>query len=295
MGQRWVPLIAITMAIALASPTRANAQQRAALPDDAKTKALAAVREGNRLLDAGKAEAALAKFREAHELVGGDKLFYNIGQASTAIPGQEVEAYLAFQTFLDRATTASAETLASARAQKAELSRRIAFLTIDTKPSAAEVMIDRRPRGASPIEHPIPLLPGRHVIQVDRQGHERAKETITLHASETLRHEVNLVPITSVAKTEHKTPAIAPVNLLPEFQRREPATAGLAESPADPSSIGLAANDSAVPRPRPVYAKPLIWGVLAALVAAGAVTAIIISSSGSEQARPIAVDQTEEF
>jgi len=82
---RLVLVLAGMLGTLASAPDKARAEKTDAIKDAAQ----AATREGNKLLDDGHAEEALAKFQEAHRLVGGYKLQYNFGQAYQVMPGHE--------------------------------------------------------------------------------------------------------------------------------------------------------------------------------------------------------------
>jgi len=257
--------LAFIMVVSMASTAPIALAQGASLTADSKNKALAAVREGNKKLDAGKPHEALAKFEEAHALVGGDKLYYNIGQALTAMGRREVDAYVAFEKFL-RAPNASADTLAAARKQQVDLRTKIAFLFLNTTPSGARITIDGKPWGTTPLAQPEPLDPGLHGVTVELDGYRTVNEAVTLAAAETTRRDLVL----QSATMPEPAVAVAP-----------PASAP-ALAPALPDS--LLSTHAEPPREddAPIYSRWWFWtGVGGAVVASAVLISLSLSGTNT--------------
>src|SRR6185369_5022938 len=147
------PAVLLAACVMAAASRVAAAPRSSQIPADAiseadKTAALVATREGNKLLDAGKPEEALAKFQKAHRLVGGDKLRFNLGQALRAIPGREVEAFTEFDTFLAHVPSAPPDLLDEAARERRALGAQLGFITVDA-PDGASVSVDGRAVGTA--------------------------------------------------------------------------------------------------------------------------------------------------
>ncbi len=236
---------AVTLACAVGA---VGAHVAGAVPSEAeKAAALAAVREGNRLLDGGQAQGALAKFLEAHRLVGGDKLQFNLAQAHRAIPGHEVEAYQAYQTFLDRVTGAAPDTLAAARTEQAQVRTRLALLTVKTMPAGAQCQVDGRPIGETPLV--LPLLPGTHTLSLRLAGQRAVDDVIVVAAGQAVDKDVALESLQPVARER-------PVLVAP----------GPAARIAAPEPGPSLAEPARKPDAPPIYRKPWFWGVAGAAI-----------------------------
>jgi hypothetical protein len=268
------------IALAVVAPARARAADPAPPPsapppaaapvgDVEKNAALAATREGNRLLDAGKPEEALAKFQEAHRLVGGDKLRYNLGQALRAIPGREVDAYVEFDTFLARVPNPAPEIAKAATAERDLLRGRLGFIAIQSTPADASVSVDGRAAGKTPIADPIVVKPGPHAIRVEKAGHQPLEVMVTVKAGERLPATFTLVPAPPVAAT---APAVAPAP--PPGSSLPPAAGGTAmtlQQTAPPPGSEPATSGG-------VTGKWWFWAAVAVGAAAIATGAILLAS-----------------
>jgi len=159
-------------------------------PND-RADALAAVRDGNRLLDLGEPAKALQQFRHAFALVKSPKLHFNFGQALADIPGREREAYEEFQNFLDEVSGGDAETRSEANRQLAALRGRLAFVLIRANSTGVSVSIDGESRGATPLPRPLAVAPGQHELSLTKAGASPISETLELVvAQETVRDYV---------------------------------------------------------------------------------------------------------
>lgn len=181
-----------SLSVDAAPPPRRLAQAESVSEAD-KAAALAATREGNRLLDAGKAEEALAKFQKAHQLVGGDKLHYNLGQALRAIPGREVEAFIEFDTFLERVPNAPLKLVESAAAERATLGALLGFITVETTPDEASVSVCGRAVGKTPLGQPVVVQPGRCVVRIEKPGYVTVEDAVVVGAGQRIPRSFVLV------------------------------------------------------------------------------------------------------
>jgi len=209
-----------------ASPSAGETPSRQPLTEADKQAALAATKEGNRLLVAGKPELALARFEEAHRLVGGDKLRFNMGQALAAIPRREVDAYEQFRAFLARVPSAAPATRAAAEVEIAKLKARIGVLSVSTEPEGAAVTIDDRLRGSTPLVEPIAVAAGKHAIRVERQGYDSVVRSVTLAPGQELSQVVSLVPVATATAEPAPMPPPLPQSSPPQPSSPSPEPAG---------------------------------------------------------------------
>lgn len=227
-----------------------------------KQRAVADVREGNRLLDEGKPEEALARFRQARVLVGGDKLYYNIGQALKSIPGREVKAYAAFAQFIRNVPGASPEMRKSAKAQQLEIQPKVGLLALKVAPASAVIVIDAEPLGDDLLVSPVPLSVGPHTIEVRCDGFQTVREQLELKGGETVQREIALaatVPVPAVASVP-TTPAPAFLTVpLAHITTKEQAS----------EATHLLQN-------------PWFWGAVGGVVVAAVVIGLVVGQPGSE-------------
>jgi|GEM_PF-4712505 len=228
----------------------------------ARAAALAATRDGNRLLDEGKAEEALAKFQEAHRLVGGDKLRYNLGQAFRSMPGHELEAYTEFDTFLKRVPSAAPEIAQAAAVERNILRGKLASVLVTTTPPGALISVDRLPSGQTPLTEALVVRPGRRQLQLALAGYQTVEESLVLRAGQRINQNYQLKKIGPAVHAALEGPA-------------EPAVSvqGLASRPA------TSATDE---EPTPLLRRWWFWAAVggAAVVALGVVALSVGGGSG---------------
>jgi len=170
-----------------------GATSRAETPEDRET-ALALVREGNTLLDAGKAAEALAAFRRAYAIVESPKLHFNFGQALAEIPGREAEAHEEFVQYLTQVPTADPVKRAEANRQALALGAKSAFLWIETDPDGVAILVDEKPRGTTPLVGPFALSAGTHALRLSKPGLQPISEAITVTAGQRVTKDFALHP-----------------------------------------------------------------------------------------------------
>jgi hypothetical protein len=269
---------------------RADNPSAAAAPATSETRAptttpatraavLALVKEGNRLLDAGHAEQALAKFREAHALVGGTKLQFNFAQAYRAMPGHEADAYIAYGLFLARSEGAASDLVAFARREQESLRRSLALVSVTTHPTGATVTIDGIARGNTPLPGPVVLMPGAHTLKLAKEGHRPSEDLWTLQPGQTLERMVDLVPLLPLlvqTGDEHHTPLA---------QRPPP--------PRDSSTknVDLGIRAQTTETSPPIYKTWWFWSALGVVALGGAVAGIVATRGPHYECPPTSSGQ----
>jgi hypothetical protein len=235
--------------------------------------ALALVREGNRLLDQGHADQALEKFREAHRLVGGDKLRFNIAQALAGMPGHERDAYREFEQFLELVPSAAPEVTKAARGEVARLGALLAFLRVDVNPVGADVKVDGASVGAAPLAKPLVLAPGGHQLEITGGGFLPYQAAILLAPGQQRAEHVTLAPV--------PPPPVAlapPVVAGPRAVTAPPTAPVLAPTPPPPPAITIASQESqpANQAHAPIYGRWWFWAGVGA-VALGVASAVALT------------------
>jgi tetratricopeptide (TPR) repeat protein len=267
----------LALALFMSSPARAERDDRAA--------AVSALRDGNRLLEAGRAADALARFQEAFRLSGSAKLFYNIGQAHRDLPGHELEAYESFNRYLEQAQDAAPGTRAEAERMRSELRRKLSFLSVTTVPAGAQIAVDGNPRGTSP--QTLTLSPGAHRVRLELEGYVPGpEETVMLAAGQTVSRNVELkrrpaalaspAPTAERAAPAPKTtptarPAVTPAALAAGH-------AGEDDDDVDPTKLRAETAKPREPDEAPLYTRWWVWAGAGGLVAAAAV--VLVATRG---------------
>jgi len=192
-----------------------------ASPED-KAKAQSLLREGARLYEKGALLPALEKFNEAYTAFPSPKLLFNIGQTSRDL-GRFVDAMVAFERFLDEDPEAPGDMIDEAKKSMAELQSKLGKLRIQCSKAGAEVSVDGKPVGVSPITQPIWASQGNHQVTARHPDTIPAVEDVEVNPGwvhtvvMTLQPVVEAPPVVVVPKPEEKSPQAAAA----EVERRK--------------------------------------------------------------------------
>jgi hypothetical protein len=240
----------------------------------AKAKAQALLTDGSVLYERGDYAGALEKFNAAYAAYPSPKLMFNIGQADRDL-SRPVEALEAFENFLAGAPDASPETIADARKSVAELQGKLGQIRIDCDRAGAEVSVDGKSVGLTPLPGLLWATPGRHQVTASRASAALALENVDVSAGAvqtvTLRLHALASPV--AAAPVPKPEAIPASEAVPEPEVTPPPPASL---DLRPSPAPNAAGDGG-------WWLGRKWTWVAAgstvLLAAGAVTAGLVMQS----------------
>jgi len=213
----------------------------------AKARAQALLKEGTAAYGRGDYATALEKFTAAYQIFPSPKLWFNIGQANRDL-GRPVEAVAAFDRFLRDAGDAPPETVAEARRSAAELKTKLGQIKVTCAIDGADVTVDGKPIGSTPLGEMVWTTPGRHQVAVQHAGFSPAIEDVVVATGQ-------------VAAVDFK---LQPVDL-----RLANASGG---------GLALGGGTAGTER-RSIYRRAWFWVAAGVLVAAGAGAAIVLSSS----------------
>jgi hypothetical protein len=230
---------------AVCSPAAAGAAPGDAPGDDlkAKVQAQTLLDEGTAAYGRGDYAAALDKFTAAYKIFPSPKLWFNIGQANRDL-GRPVEAVEAFDRFLRDATDAPAETMTEARRSAAELKTKLGRIDVRCPTDGAEITVDGKQIGSTPLGEMAWTTPGRHQVTVQRAGFSPAIEDVAVLAGKAVAVEFVLRPIDLRA---------------PNSGAGGPLVGGPTE-------------------PKPIYRRPWFWVATGAVIGAGVAVAVIASA-----------------
>jgi hypothetical protein len=176
----------------------------------AKAQAQGLLNEGWTLYEKGDCAGALEKFNAAYAAYPSPKLMFNIGQANRDL-SRPVEAMEAFEKFLASDTDASPETIATARKAVADLQEKLGRIRIDCQTTGAEVNVDGKSVGLTPLPDLVWATPGRHLIAASHASATPVLENVDVIAGSvgtvTLRFRP---PAIAVAAEPVPQPAAAP-------------------------------------------------------------------------------------
>lgn len=181
----------------------------ATTPDAIADQARARVRRGLELYDAGEYRLALSEFERAHAIVPSFKILFNIGQVHYQL-GQYARAHAALRRYLDEG---GSEVPPSRRAEVetdlAELTRRVAAVTVETSPPGAEVSFDEMPIGLAPTRR-IFVDAGALRVRASKVGYAAQTRVVSLAGGDevALQLELAKLPVDSPPPSSDGLPAL---------------------------------------------------------------------------------------
>lgn len=263
------PLIAkLVVALALFRLMSASAGY-AQSDEPAKAGAQAILREGNALLKQKHPAEALTKFTEAYRLFASPKLHYNIGQAHSQLPGHEAQAYDELSRFLAEAKDASPELRAAAEMQLRQLRAKVGLITVAAETAGADLLVDGAPVGKTPRPTPVVLGVGTHRLMLKKDSIASRTATVTIVGSD--ERTVSLALPTTAPSPPRESPTPPPLTSLQPTPPPAAPPQGAVLTPAASQSRDELADED------PIYRKTWFWVGAAAVVAAGAVTAVVLA------------------
>jgi tetratricopeptide (TPR) repeat protein len=242
---------AVLLVCGASAGARAQEVNVAPAANDAQSKvrAQALLSEGTSAYGRGDYAAALEKFTAAYQIFPSPKLWFNIGQANRDL-GRPVEAVAAFDRFLREAEDAPSETVAEARRSAAELKTKLGQIAITCTTDGAEVTVDGKQVGSTPLGEMVWTTPGRHQIAVQREGYSPAIEDVAVLAGKAAAVNIELRPI----------------------DLRAPNAGG---------DGALVRNGGAAEESKPVYRNVWFWVAAGVVVAAGVTAGVLIATRNS--------------
>jgi hypothetical protein len=160
----------------------------------AKAQAQALLGQGTKLYQQGDVAGALEKFNAAYAAYPSPKLMFNIAQADRDL-GRPVEALEAFEKFLAGAADTSLETVADVRKSVAELQRKLGRIQIDCETAGAEVSVDGKSVGVTPLPEMIWATHGRHQVTAKHASAAPAIEDVEVTAASVSTVTMRLRPV----------------------------------------------------------------------------------------------------
>jgi len=160
--------------------------------DDAdRRRATERLHQGAALFERGDYQGALDKFEQAYAIVPSANILFNLGQTLQAL-ARPVDAIAAYERFLVEATGAPPDARATAEKAMAELRSKVAALHVRCDLAGAEVSVDGRSYGVTPLARPILLAAGPHQVLVEKPGLPLFAQRVTASAGATLPLDVRL-------------------------------------------------------------------------------------------------------
>jgi hypothetical protein len=193
--------LTLLLAVALARPAPAAAQSPPADPtaDDPQARAGESFELGMRLMEEQNWSGALAAFERAYQLAPHYAVLFNIGFCQKQLQ-RYPEALASFERYLaDGGEQVRPEKRAEAEQAIADLRLLLAEVVVTVDRDGAEVLVDERVHGTSPLAEPLVLGAGHHVVIARARDHRDARAEFDLAPGERLELELVLEPLVAVA------------------------------------------------------------------------------------------------
>jgi hypothetical protein len=136
---------------------------------------------------------AMAKYREAYKLSADPRLLFDV-----ALCARDMHAYAEMQRLLRRykqeaAATMTPEQRASVDDALAESNRLVGLLQLEVSEPGAAAAVDGEVVGETPLEEPIAIDFGTHVVIIAKPGFEPQSRDVDVHESGVIRLQVALL------------------------------------------------------------------------------------------------------
>jgi hypothetical protein len=232
--------LALALAVALGAPSAGAAENEAA-----KAAARTKVQEGVARYERGDFQGALTLFDEAYSLFATPVIQFNRAQALRGLH-READAARALEHFLRDATTASPERRAEAEQDLREIQKVLGRLKIVCDTDGAEVIVDDRMVGTTPLGAPVWIKAGSHLVKIQKAGARSFVRSIEIAATKEHVVEATLGTVadkpTATAVAGTAATAATAATTAATGGETPPADAGIAAggSPGQPAAMSHA-------------------------------------------------------
>ncbi len=270
------PLVAALL-LALAIPSAARA--------DDVSEARAHFRSGAALYQARRWREAIAEFEAAYRLKPHGAIHFNIAQCREKLqewPGA-LRAYTDYLREVPDAKDRAAVRAAIGRIEARLATAGVQALLVYTDPPGAEVRIDGRPRGRSPVH--VALPPASYTVAVALEGYAPAAQEVQLTARASRVVDLVLTPAQPAGRASTAPRSAA------ETAAAATATGQTATSRPDLSPRPPERPSPAAPLPAPAHApRPRVYTWVAAGTAVAAVAAAAWFGAAAQRQRDTLLD-----
>jgi len=259
----------------------------AAQEDDVTTRAKERFQTGVADFEAGRYEAALAAFQEAHRLKPHPMVQVNMANCYDKLD-RPVEAIFHFEQVLESGS-ATPEQKKDITAAIRRLKKRVSDVSFNVSPDGAIVVIDDGEQRRAPIVAPIRLVAGTHKLEVHLEGYRSEERTFHAAGGKAGEVAVTLQPVDQAAVVA-VTPLPEPTQQAEAEPVAEPVPAeaeGEATPPqvVDASTVVPIAEPATEPAPSGGGGIPtsawVVGGVGAALLVAAGISGLIAKGAES--------------
>lgn len=229
-------LLALALLAALASSAAADDTAASRREADRHFKT------GVKLFEETKYSEALAEFEQAYALASHPLVLYNLAATHRAL-SQYAQAVDFYNRFLAEGKgVVKPAQLARGQRELADLLRLIARVDVTTEPEGAEVSVDGRAIGPTPLGQPLILGPGDHVVRATLAGRQQAERAIRVAAGDTLAVALTLAekPVEPPPPAEGgaAAPSVGAAVAAPDGERRLSVSASFGTNAIEVDSTG---------------------------------------------------------
>ncbi|MDB4932891.1 MAG: hypothetical protein JWM10_5375 [Myxococcaceae bacterium] len=243
---------------------------------------------------AGRFTEAIAEFQTAHRLFASPTILFNLAQAYRS-DGQLSNAITTFRRYIDENPRLTATQREDVEGVIREIETTRAVLSFEVEPSGAEISLDGRPLGTSPLPRGVEVLPGPHEVAVTLALHEPLTQTINVHAHERRLFQANLHPVELNARlVVNALPADAEITLdgavvgrgtYDQRVRPGPHQLSFAAPGYQPRSESVTVRTlseetvrvTLEARSRSVFTRWYFWAAVGGVIAVGATLAVVLN------------------
>jgi hypothetical protein len=162
--------------------------------EEQKALATSLVNEGIRAYDAGQHLAALSRFEQAYTLFPSPRLLYWLGRSYQQV-GRPVDATVSYERFLASAGTIPAAVRARVNRGLASLRTKVARLEVTSNLHAAQVVVDGKSHGLTPLTAPVVVTAGPHEVVVQKPGAQVFQQRVEAAGGTRVKIHAELVPV----------------------------------------------------------------------------------------------------
>ena len=183
----WLPLSVSAQSDAESPPSEDTATETENLTEAQKQqRARVHYDRGLQLVSEEAYSAALLEFERAYELSPSYKILYNLGSIHVFL-NEFAAALGAYERYLEEGgERIPAARRAEVRKEIRALTVRVGVIRIEINIEGAEVRVDNRIVGTSPLSEPVRVDPGRHRVEASKQGFVAASRVVTVVGSDVL-------------------------------------------------------------------------------------------------------------
>jgi hypothetical protein len=192
----------VARALGVALAVFVSAAARPSYADDESDRAEQSFVEGNRAFAAGDYHAAFEAYRAAWSLKQTFDIACNLGRTEVELSlSRDAAEHLDYclRTFSVSARGDVRDANRRFRELFLRVRRQVGALTVDVRPSGAEITVDGASYGVAPIGHDIFLTPGQHLVRAHLAGFETEERSITAEAGASIGVTFTLTPARAAA------------------------------------------------------------------------------------------------